>query len=313
MILILSNDKDASTNDVIDWICYYGEDFFRINSIADLDTFLAHYPILKMPENREKENAFSVWYRRGPSLNLPATIVGKTNTDRCVRNFLFSEQKGLLEASYIAMGKYKWLNHWANSSPGKYHQLSLAFKVGLNIPATCIVNSKDQLVSFMNDNGHIIVKPIQDIEPVELEGNHYFQYTKSISSDDIADQDEGFFPCLFQKEIDKNMEIRTFYIDGRFFSMGICSSFDEQTKEDFRRYNDVYPNRVVPYKLPNEEEDKLCALMYELNLNCGSIDIIMDTQGDYYFLEVNPVGQFGMVSYPCNYYLEREIASFLIN
>ena len=30
------------------------------------------------------------------------------------------------------------------------------------------------------------------------------------------------------------------------------------------------------------------------------------------FLEVNPVGQFGMVSLPCNYQLEKRIAQYLI-
>jgi D-alanine-D-alanine ligase-like ATP-grasp enzyme len=50
-----------------------------------------------------------------------------------------------------------------------------------------------------------------------------------------------------------------------------------------------------------------------LKLNTGSIDLIVNTTGEYIFLEVNPVGQFGMVSSPCNYYLEREIARFLSN
>jgi hypothetical protein len=30
------------------------------------------------------------------------------------------------------------------------------------------------------------------------------------------------------------------------------------------------------------------------------------------FLEVNPVGQFGMVSRPCNYQLERKVAELLL-
>lgn len=51
--------------------------------------------------------------------------------------------------------------------------------------------------------------------------------------------------------------------------------------------------------------------MADLDLNCGSIDMILGNDGLYYFLEVNPVGQFGMVSGPCNYYLERKIANFL--
>lgn len=132
------------------------------------------------------------------------------NSDKCIRNFVFSEQKALFEAFYSAMGNHKWLNHWSNSSPGKYHQLSLAVKVGLNIPSTCIVNSKEQLALFMNDNGRIIVKPIQDIEPIELDGNYYFQYTKVFYLKDFYNLNSTFFPSLFQKEIKKNLEIVNF-------------------------------------------------------------------------------------------------------
>lgn len=50
-----------------------------------------------------------------------------------------------------------------------------------------------------------------------------------------------------------------------------------------------------------------------MDLNTGSIDMIKNKNNEYIFLEVNPVGQFSMVSYPCNYYIEEKIASYLIN
>lgn len=116
---------------------------------------------------------------------------------------------------------------------------------------------------------------------------------------------------MFQQKIDKNLEIRAFYLDGRCYSMAICSSFDKQTQVDYRRYNDVKPNRKVPYCLPSHIEKNIDALMKKLKLNCGSLDLILDNNGVYYYLEVNPVGQFGMVSFPCNYNLEKIIAEYL--
>jgi D-alanine-D-alanine ligase-like ATP-grasp enzyme len=53
-------------------------------------------------------------------------------------------------------------------------------------------------------------------------------------------------------------------------------------------------------------------MMQKADLNCGSLDLIKSKDGRYVFLEVNPSGQFGMVSYPCNYYLEEEVAKSLI-
>jgi glutathione synthase/RimK-type ligase-like ATP-grasp enzyme len=51
--------------------------------------------------------------------------------------------------------------------------------------------------------------------------------------------------------------------------------------------------------------------MLQLELTTASIDLIVDLNENYVFLEVNPDGQFGMISYPCNYYLEKEIANQL--
>ena len=53
-------------------------------------------------------------------------------------------------------------------------------------------------------------------------------------------------------------------------------------------------------------------LMKSLNLDNGSIDFVKTNDGKWVYLEINPVGQFGMVSEPCNYNLEREIAQELI-
>jgi D-alanine-D-alanine ligase-like ATP-grasp enzyme len=48
--------------------------------------------------------------------------------------------------------------------------------------------------------------------------------------------------------------------------------------------------------------------MKDLDLESGSIDMVFTQDGEFVFLEVNPIGQFGMTSYPCNYFLEKIIA-----
>ena len=312
MIVIISIAEDVSTNDVIDWILHFEGSFFRINSINDIHHYLTKVNNISLLPNKPENNIESVWYRRMPSREIPSLTAVNNNKD--ILSFYYSEQQALLAAVYTLIEDKKWLNHWSNSSPGKVHQLHIASNCGLNIPKTRIITSKEELIKFYNDtNRDLIIKPIQDMVPIQLGNEYYFQYTKQIRKKDIENLTNEFFPCLFQEYIDKNLEVRIFYIDNNFFSMAICSTFDKQTKEDFRRYNDKYPNRVIPYKLPSTIEKKLHLFMQEMKLNCGSIDMILDNSGDYYFLEVNPVGQFGMISYPCNYYLEREIANFLLN
>jgi glutathione synthase/RimK-type ligase-like ATP-grasp enzyme len=53
--------------------------------------------------------------------------------------------------------------------------------------------------------------------------------------------------------------------------------------------------------------------MKTIGMKSGSIDLIVDENNDYIFLEVNPIGQFAQVSIPCNYYIEEYIANYLIN
>jgi glutathione synthase/RimK-type ligase-like ATP-grasp enzyme len=123
----------------------------------------------------------------------------------------------------------------------------------------------------------------------------------------------NFSLSAFQEEIQKKYEIRVFYFFGKIYSMAIFSQNDSQTKTDFRIYNISKPNRNVPYSLPISVASKVKHLMKKLGLETGSIDLIKSINDEYIFLEVNPVGQFGMVSKPCNYNLEYIIAKKLIS
>ena len=82
---------------------------------------------------------------------------------------------------------------------------------------------------------------------------------------------------------------------------------------DFRHYDFDIPNRSVPFQLPHLIEKKIHKLFKALGLNTGSVDLIKSQKGEFVFLEINPMGQFGMVSYPCNYQLEKKVFEFMIH
>jgi len=131
-------------------------------------------------------------------------------------------------------------------------------------------------------------------------------YTKKVSKNN-----RSYALSYIQKEIIKEYEIRTFFIEKKYYSMAIFSQGNTNTNEDFRNYDKIKPNRMIPYILPKLIEDKLNLLMDKLKLNTGSVDIIKSIEGIYYFLEINPSGQFGMTSIPCNYNLHKLTAQHL--
>jgi hypothetical protein len=67
-------------------------------------------------------------------------------------------------------------------------------------------------------------------------------------------------------------------------------------------------NRCVPFLLPTNVETQIRSFMSTVDLVTGSIDLIYGTDNVFYFLEVNPIGQFGYLSAVNNAHLEREVA-----
>jgi len=333
MILIFSIENEISTSDVMLRLKHYGEKVLRVNADDNV------YKLQKITSDgiyfeNTKENviynfleAKSCWWRRtGLSKNnflknparkelifnefdLSSFIYGSQSLllgeTRDLRNYIFQK---IYENCKINIG-----NPWRYGL-NKLTVLDIAKKYGLTIPAYEIVSNLNLIKKVNLPNKKFVSKAISDGVYYTLENQRFYSYTELHSKDDFSEtEDIPVFPSLIMDLVDKKMEIRSFFLDGTFYSMAIFSQFNDQTKVDFRKYDKVRPNKCEPFKLPNGIEKKLKNVFNELKLNCGSVDILVDTKGDYVFLEINPVGQYGMTSQPCNYDLDNIIAKYLIN
>ncbi len=190
--------------------------------------------------------------------------------------------------------------------------MRVAQDCGLVTPDTLITNSKKELRIFATQYPGIVCKNISEVATFFYSKQFFITYTSIVTKESIDKLPERFFLSIFQENIEKEFEIRTFYLDKKLYSMAIFSAGDPQTNVDFRVYNGKKPNRTVPFKLPGEIETKIIAFMEVMGLVTGSLDLIYSKSEEYVFLEVNPVGQFGMVSAPCNYRLEKLVAQYLL-
>lgn len=331
MILILShNHIDEPTNNVIDWLHYYNADYKRLN--GDEYSPSSNFTLDLTKNNLIKNNTSPlspedisvVWYRRWIK-----PLVRSVDFDNYKKNN-YTEHEILLIESYQAFLKDE-LSAYTNGifslfssklwipevqlSRGKLNKIDVlikAKKIGLLIPETIITSSKDELINFCKKNDSLITKPIFEVAPMIYKNTPTNMYTATVEMADIDSFPELFYPSLFQKKIDKSFEIRVFVYKKKIFSMAIFSQTDDQTKSDFRKYNLEKPNRNIPFKLPDLIKDKLLKLMKKVKLNTGSIDMILTNNNEFIFLEINPVGQFGMVSLGGNYFLDKIIAEDLI-
>jgi len=317
MILILSKPGDRDTDNVIEWLNFLNAPVIRINDEELMEGKCSFSYNIDFVENSYFENSMQkvflkdisvVWCRKFGFLD---TYEKKLSLTRDLTDFLYNEFNALRDLILNLLENKKWLfkrNLW-NS---KLEVLNEAKRVGLNIPKTIITTERNNLNLFLKENNNfIITKPIHEAMHVQLPNSAISLSTKEIGN--VKGLNKCFSPSLFQEYVEKEIELRVFYIMGKFYSMAIFSQSNPQTQLDFRAFDWNNPNRFVPYQLPKSIEEKIDLLMKNLKINTGSIDLIKSRKnGDYYFLEVNPSGQFGMTAFPCNFPLHKIVAENLI-
>ncbi len=261
----------------------------------------------------------AVWYRRWQRhLRHGATeMLGRDHgIEQQARIDLYRhlnlEHRKLSELLFARLAGVPWLSGPQTASPNKLLVLERAAAAGLAIPATLVTTCRAELARFAAEHGALITKALSEAHSFHLAGRYHVMHTEALAPAEIAALPASFPASLFQELLVKRYELRVFYLEGECHAMAIFSQSDPQTSIDFRNYNTTRPNRTVPYRLPEEVAAAIGRLMRGLGLDTGSLDLVRTADGRTVFLEVNPNGQFTMVSRPCNYQLERKVACALI-
>ncbi len=331
MILILSQSGfETTTERVMDWLEAAGAPHRRVNGRdlsrdARLDLQLDGCGTSLRLENEgeplDLDAVDAVWARRWSAdahletlgyFEQGATPAPLPHTAFQIQKQLSFDLHKLSEFFFERLRDRPWLTRPGTISPNKLTVLERAVAHGMDIPATLVTTERAAVSCFVERFERVITKVVGEVDIFPFEDATAMLYTALLDAAAVAALPEHFFPSLFQEAVSKSYEIRVFYLDGRCDAMAIFSQADAQTAADFRNYNYQKPNRNVPYRLPARLETKVRALMDELELDTGSLDFMKAQDGRDIFLEVNPVGQFGMVSLPCNYHLEKQVAEYLV-
>lgn len=316
-ILIFSDRNDAATALVARWLLHQGKDFIRLNdhNLQELSVTIRDNAVSlrlgNLPSTIDK-----VWYRRGflPVARNPVSEPdGLSLLESKIRDHTFEEIRTLQDYLYnklLALDP-NHLSTYKERNVNKLQVLEMAAGCGLNIPDTLVANTRAEVRRFLGQRKQCIVKSLSNNFWHADQSAVYSHHTEPITLADIEHTDRYVFPSLIQEYIDKKYDIRSFMLDGKIYSMAIFSQLSEKTKMDFRNYDNERSNRCIPFQLPPATEQALCELFQNLGLRTGSADLLYGKDKKFHFLEINPVGQFGMVSGPCNYYLEEKLAGFL--
>ena len=235
--------------------------------------------------------------------------------DERYRSMCIGESAAALEGFLDALHNARWVNDLERqrAAENKQRQLRLAARAGLRVPRTLVTNDPAAARQFFTEtDGQTVAKLLRPLE-VSMDAVQPFVYTSRVCEEDLANAETlRHSPMVFQELIPKAYELRVAFVAGEVFAGAIDASGTLHGQVDWRRVARE-ECRWRSAILPIEVARGLRALMSDLGLVFGSVDLICTPSGEYVFLEVNPGGEWGMLERDLELPISQAIANALLD
>lgn len=324
MILVFTERTDLNSRMVLSYLNYYAEPFevFLEDDAIELEYSIGEntfdYQVYK--NNRfvcNSQEIKSIWYRR-TDIQVCRFGTGQFS-QKSLESYSSEHIQTRSEQIKRCLHHKKCLGKFGFGNYNKIEFLEICTSLHIEVPKTLITKSKQNLLEFWNScHGKVITKSLafpyeytNYMESGEIE-SYQLGYTVPVGEVELGLIPECFDLSLFQEKLDKQFEIRTVYLNGKTYSQAIFSQSRAVAALDYRLGYDS-GMRTCNYTLPERIEAQVQMLMLKLDLNFGSLDIVVTKDNRYVFLEVNPNGQYGAVSLSTNSNVDYEVVNFLMN
>lgn len=256
------------------------------------------------------EEISSVWYRRshhvGSGLNDVIEDAYLSATTGEVKRTLYGMLEGL---SCFQMERYSTYRRLDS----KEEQLKVAAKHGLLVPPTCISNSPEVIRTFTQQLDRPVVAKMQSSFALYQDNTEQVVFTNEVATADIEGlEDIRYCPMVFQQKLEKKLELRVTVVGDALFAFSIDSQKIHHAQIDWRKEGLSLLDDWQPYILPPDIQRRLLDFMDAYSLNYGAIDLILTPDDQYYFLEVNPAGEYFWLDRLCDHAISRQIAAVLL-
>lgn len=228
--------------------------------------------------------------------------------DQCSPEEQFSRhQWSAFIRNLMIFDKARWINDPAATYRAEHKavQLSLAVELGFPVPETRVTNAPRNHL-FGREHRRVAIKGI-DTVMVRANGQESFGFTTFGFSNELERDDWRAAPATIQTALDGKLDIRVTVIEEDVFAASI--SIDEgPTDDDWRLHKrDV---RFRAFDLPETEKERCRALVRALGLRFGGIDLAL-CDGRFYFIEINPTGEWAWLVDSAGLPIDRAIADAL--
>lgn len=291
MILVLTNGDDATA----DWVCqalkrraYLRLDTDSLSRRAELRLHEGKFELRANGRWHRSEDFSGVWYRRPKAIRFP----GRGSAGK--KQHASEEYTAALEAFLATIPCACWINYPSrNAAAGhKLEQIQRAKNMGFEVPRTLVSQRPAEVRRFWHAcAGKVVIKPLSQGQ-IDYGSRHELIYTSALRKEDLARTALiRRCPSLLQERIEKLADIRVTVVDNDIQAAELTASDAGRQRLDIRRNNmvDVHHRRI---DFPPMLGRRLLRLLRSYELRFGAVDFVRDTEGRWFFLEINPNGQW---------------------
>ena len=252
----------------------------------------------------------SVWYRR-PYIPEPKEIP----VPDAYKEYAHSSIHRHIHNVYSLFADAFWLSDYyaMQRAESKPRQLELASQLGFNVSKSIFTSDSAAASSFIQATGDVVTKSLGNTLPIVDNKVQYFYTTKIAAGEKINLHNLHLAPAIFQAAIDVDLGLRVTVVDDQVFAAAVrdISHADHPKITDWRRAYTGGTLRFEAYELPKPLQARCIALTKALGLHYGAIDILLDKKGVYWFLEINPNGQWAFIEDDTGQPIGQAIATLL--
>jgi hypothetical protein len=242
----------------------------------------------------------AVWWRRPQPFRLPPGM------DPAHQRFALSEASTAFQGLYQSLDSAHWVNIPARDATAmhKPYQLTLAQRIGLEIPTTLMTNDIEEAREFWHKHdGEVVHKQFLALPDTWRE-------TRRLGPEDKALAEAiSIAPVIFQRHVAATADIRVTAVGIALYA-GAADVRDADYPQDVRMNPSA---KYVAHDLPPDVAEHLRQLMSHLGLVYGAIDLRLTPEGRYVFLEINPAGQFLYIEHDTGQPIAAALAQVLLD
>ena len=311
-VLLLASRFDLSCDYVVAHLRRLGASYFRLNS-EDFEQF----SIVAVPDepsvvlraqnvtiHLSPQSLVSIYFRRAV---YPRE---SSNHKHSVQEQLNRSHRSVFMRSFMVFDSCKWINHPVATYRAEHKavQLSIAHKLGFNIPRTVITNDPEGVLQAAKDDRNIAIKGL-DTVLVWQDGLETFGYTSLIDTELASGAYLSSAPLVAQEALEHKLDLRVTIVGDQVFCAAVTSG-GMPIQGDWRLAKADAEFR--PFDLPYDISDKCLRLTKRLGLVFAAIDLAVQ-EDTYFFLEVNPTGEWGWLVDQGKLPIDNAIADTLLS